>query len=291
MKALLFTKLQEWRDYRNQQGPEQTLGLVPTMGNLHLGHLSLVERALSENDKVLVTIFVNPKQFGPNEDFDHYPKTLDQDIQKIEERFPEREVLIFAPQSIEEIYPEGFSTSVYVNGLTTGQLCGESRPGHFEGVTTIVYKLFSLSRAHRAYFGQKDYQQFKVIEQMVIDLDISIELYSCPIVREENGLALSSRNQFLSSSEKETALGLISSLQECRKLFNKDHEFINQEKLEKIKTMWSKNLRWDYLELRDADDLGDIGERTNSIVALAAAYIGRTRLIDNLIFEHPRGQN
>lgn len=283
MKIQVFKQLQTWKDYRNQLAKNLSLGLVPTMGNLHVGHLSLIEKALGENDKVLVTIFVNPKQFGPGEDFEKYPRTLDQDLQKIQERFAEQasDVLVFAPSSMNEIYPQGFSTSVQVKGLTD-QLCGSSRPGHFEGVTTVVYKLFSMARAHKAYFGQKDYQQFKVIERMVIDLDIPISLETCPIIRDKDGLALSSRNQYLSSDEKEKALGLISALKESQQNFDEKH-------LKSIQKKWSEELKWDYLEARDADDLSPLHAQTQNVVVLAAAYAGSTRLIDNLIFKHPRG--
>lgn len=289
MKVQVFKQLQTWKDYRNQIADDLSLGLVPTMGNLHVGHLSLIEKALSENDKVLVTIFVNPKQFGPGEDFEKYPRTLEQDIQKIQERFADRdqEVLVFAPSSMNEIYPKGFSTSVRVTGLTE-QLCGNSRPGHFEGVTTVVYKLFSLARAHKAYFGQKDYQQFKVIERMVIDLDIPITLCACPIIRDEDGLALSSRNQYLSSSEKEKGLALISALRECQQQFLQ-HQKIDQTDLKRIQEKWGEGLKWDYLEARDADDLSPLHADTQNVVVLAAAHVGKTRLIDNLIFKHPRG--
>lgn len=287
MKTQVFNRLQEWKEYRDKLDKNLSLALVPTMGNLHSGHLSLIETALSENDKVLVTIFVNPKQFGPTEDFERYPRTLTEDLQKIEKHLPNQNILIFAPSSMEEIYPSGFSTHIHVSGLTD-QLCGKSRPGHFEGVTTVVYKLFSLARAHKAYFGQKDYQQFKVIERMVIDLDLPIHLHACPIVRDQEGLALSSRNQFLTSAQKEKAHGLISALKEYRKKFIQ-HQKIEAKEVQEIQEKWSEGLVWDYLEARDACDLTPINTQTQKIIVFAAAYVGSTRLIDNLIFEHPRG--
>lgn len=287
MKVQIFKQLRDWKDYRGQLDNNLTLGLVPTMGNLHLGHLSLIEKALDENDKVLVTIFVNPKQFAPHEDFESYPRTLDEDIQKIQEHLPNREVLVFAPHSMNEIYPKGFSTNIRVTGITD-QLCGSTRPEHFEGVTTVVYKLFTLARAHRAYFGQKDYQQFKVIQRMVTDLDIEIKLIACPIVRDQAGLALSSRNQYLSPQAKKSAIGLFMALKESQNLFLQHHK-IDKTDLKKIQDKWGQDLKWDYLEVRDADSLTLLQPGTQNVVVLAAAYIGETRLIDNLIFSHPRG--
>jgi pantoate--beta-alanine ligase len=261
----------------------ESLGLVPTMGNLHLGHLSLAQKALDENKHILVTIFVNPKQFGPNEDFERYPRTLEQDLELLSglKKNEDQVIYVFAPASIEEIYPIGFSTTISVKGVSE-KLCGLSRPGHFDGVTTVVYQLFALARAQKAYFGQKDYQQYKVIEKMVHDLCLDIELLCCPIIRDQDGLALSSRNQYLSADEKKAALILSQTLQSIQKK-------IEQGEFQKIDTVELKNensstVQWDYLEILDGENLNEISSETKQVVALGAINIGKTRLIDNLLF-------
>ncbi|GAE89106.1 pantoate-beta-alanine ligase [Acetivibrio straminisolvens JCM 21531] len=201
---------------RTQKSMGRTIGFVPTMGYLHEGHLSLVNMSLQNNDYTIMSIFVNPTQFGPNEDFDRYPRDMERDLKLAESAGVD---VVFAP-SVKEMYPDGYNTYVNVEGITE-VLCGKSRPGHFRGVTTIVAKLFNIVEPHRAYFGQKDAQQVAVIKKMVRDLNMNIEIITCPIVREEDGLAMSSRNVYLSPEERKSALILSKSLMESEELIKK----------------------------------------------------------------------
>lgn len=259
------------------------LGLVPTMGNLHEGHLSLAQESLKENKYTILTIFVNPKQFGPNEDFDSYPRTLEQDtslVSQLLEDNPGREVVIFAPDSIEEIYPDNFSTTISISGITN-ILCGAHRPGHFDGVTTVVYRLFVLSQAKRAYFGLKDFQQVKVIQKMINDLSLNIEMRTIPISRDEDGLAKSSRNQYLEESQRVEALHLPKTLVSLENIL-REQSWLKASL--PINEILEKNLadeRWDYLEILDADTLGEVNNNTKQVVLLGAYRVGKTRLIDN----------
>lgn len=279
MIKLIQTRSQ-WLEQRSQL--ENSLGLVPTMGNLHQGHLSLAQKALSENENILVTIFVNPKQFGPNEDFERYPRTLEQDLALLEslEKKSTQTIFVFAPKTLEEIYPQGFSSTISVKGISE-KLCGLSRPGHFDGVTTVVYQLFALAKADRAYFGQKDYQQFKVIEKMVKDLSLEIELYCCEIIRDQEGLALSSRNQYLKTDEKQVALTLQKTLKKIKhSLEERNFELSHLNDYQKNS---GDGLVWEYLEVLDADNLEKISPLTQTAVALGAVKIHQTRLIDNCL--------
>lgn len=257
------------------------VGFVPTMGYLHEGHESLIKKATDENDKVVVSIFVNPIQFGPKEDLSTYPRDLEQDS-KICERAGVS--IIFQPKN-EEIYFEDFSTYVDMKGLTSG-LCGKSRPTHFRGVCTIVTKLFNIVSPHRAYFGEKDAQQLAVIKRMVRDLNIDIEIIGCPIVREEDGLAKSSRNTYLSKAEREAAIILNKSLKVAKekieqgersseKIIKIVKDIIESEKLAKI----------DYIEVVDSFSMESVDKIENSILVAIAVFIGKTRLIDNFTYE------
>lgn len=279
----LIRKRNEFISWRKEISSSQKVGLVPTMGNLHAGHLSLVRKALEQNDQVIVTIFINPKQFGPNEDFDQYPRTLDQDREKLATLEGNERVTIFNPASSEEIYPENFQTTVSVNGIDK-VLCGKYRATHFEGVTTVVYQLFALTRAHQAYFGQKDFQQFKVIERMVKDLLLPIELHMCPIIREEDGLALSSRNQYLNSEQRAEAIKLNQSLLAIKEAYirhgkemalNKRAEFLDADQ------------RFQYLEILETEgltnEIPDLHRGFGKVVVAGAFILGDTRLIDNLL--------
>lgn len=257
-----------------------TIGLVPTMGNLHQGHLELVKRSLQRTQKTMVTIFVNPKQFGPNEDFEKYPRTLEADLLKLKELDGADNIVVFAPQSTLEIYPEGFNTTIEVQGLDN-LLCGANRPGHFKGVTTVVYQLFKLSGADMAFFGQKDFQQFKIIEKMVHDLSLEIELEMCPIIREPSGLALSSRNQYLSSSEREEARLIKETLDHLKELFLENRE----KALKKREDILFHEPRWQYLEVLDGSHLTEVSAKTNQVVVAGAFLMGDTRLIDNILFD------
>lgn len=258
-----------------------SIGFVPTMGYLHEGHQSLINKAVSENDKVVVSIFVNPMQFGPAEDLSSYPRDINRDAAICKAAGA---ALIFHPED-SEMYSDDFCTYVDMSGLTEG-LCGRSRPGHFRGVCTVVSKLFNIVNCDRAYFGQKDAQQLAVIKRMVRDLNIDIEIVGCPIVRENDGLAKSSRNTYLNEKERQAALIISHSLRVGRKLLDEGErsshnlidaitDCINKESLAKI----------DYIEVVDALSLEKTAEINRSVLVAAAVFIGKTRLIDNFIFE------
>jgi pantoate--beta-alanine ligase len=257
----------------------KSIGLVPTMGALHAGHLSLVRSARTQNHVVVVSIFVNPLQFGPREDFGKYPRTFDADCAKLEHEGVD---FVFAP-TVEEMYPEGAATYVSVEGLSE-KLDGKSRPGHFKGVTTVVSKLFHIVPADRAYFGQKDAAQVAVLRKMVRDQNIDIELMVCPIVREKDGLALSSRNSYLSAEERKQALVLHRALMrvqtmvdsgesDAAKLSSVAHELIAEEPGAKL----------DYLEIVNPDTLEPLADVKHGALVAVAAWFGATRLIDNLV--------
>ncbi|MBY0416200.1 MAG: pantoate--beta-alanine ligase [Bdellovibrionales bacterium] len=276
----VFTTRFDFEHYRNQLGLKK-IGLVPTMGNLHKGHISLVEKSIDENDITVITIFVNPKQFGPNEDFDKYPRTLDEDLAKISSIAllieSQKDIVVFAPKTNEEIYPEGFSTNISVGEKMTQKLEGRVRPSHFDGVTTVVYRLFSIVKAHTAYFGQKDVQQCLIINKMVRDLDIPVKIHIMPIVRNAEGLALSSRNQYLIGKEREEALILPQTILKIEKLIRtkQDYKIFVSEAL--------KDKRWDYLEILDAKNLEAPNDKTEELVIVAAFRSGTTRLLDNIL--------
>lgn len=255
------------------------IGFVPTLGALHEGHLSLIRQARSENDIVVISIFVNPIQFDRKKDFDSYPIGLESDLKLAESAGVD---LAFVP-SAEQMYSQGHSTFVKVEGTLTQVLCGAKRPGHFRGVTTIVCKLFNLVRPHRAYFGQKDAQQLRVIQQMVNDLNFDIEIVPMPTIREPDGLALSSRNKNLSLEEHQAALVISKSLnfasdliksgeRKPSKLKEKIVEFISKEPLAKI----------DYVSIVNANTLEEAAEISGEVLIALAVFIGNTRLIDNL---------
>ncbi|WP_018590527.1 pantoate--beta-alanine ligase [Terrisporobacter glycolicus] len=258
-----------------------SVGLVPTMGYLHQGHQSLIEKAAQENDKVVVSIFVNPRQFGPKEDLATYPRDFDRDKQICEFAGTD---LIFYP-SADVMYNKDFSTSVNMSGLTDN-LCGKSRPTHFTGVCTVVNKLFNIVTPDRAYFGQKDAQQLFIIKRMVRDLNINVEIVGCPIIREENGLAKSSRNTYLSDNERMAATVLNKSLIKAKDLIengisnvdsvlNIIKETIECEPLAKI----------DYINIVDIDSLRNVDSIDRSVLVAIAVYVNKTRLIDNFIYE------
>lgn len=258
------------------------VGLVPTMGNLHAGHIALVEKALQRTDYVVVTIFVNPLQFGANEDLDSYPRTLAEDQRKLLDAGAH---LVFAP-SVNEMYPEGMHghTIVSVPVVSEG-LCGASRPGHFDGVSTVVSKLFNIVQPDLAIFGQKDYQQLAVIRKMTHDLCLPVQIMGEPTVRAEDGLALSSRNGYLSDAERRVAPTLYQTLQwiagQVRNGRRDFRELVDEARI----VLTDAGLRPDYLDLRDAGSLQPVGAETVHMVVLAAAFLGKTRLIDNLCFE------
>jgi len=258
-----------------------TLGFVPTMGALHEGHLSLVRAAKQRCDRVAVSIFVNPTQFGPNEDFSKYPRTFDRDRELLE---GEGVDLLFAP-STEEMYPPGAITYVTVEELSE-KLDGKSRPGHFRGVTTVVSKLFNIIQPEVAFFGQKDAAQVAVIRRMVRDLNLPVEIAACPIVREPDGLAMSSRNRYLDANQRKTALVLSRSLSRVEELFAQgERDAQNLITAGKLLFGGELDVRLDYFEIVDPETLDAISTlRSPALVALAA-FVGSTRLIDNRLLQ------
>lgn len=274
--------IQEVRNFVKSQRTEgKSIGFVPTMGYLHEGHISLMKRAKEDNDVVVASIFVNPMQFGPNEDLDSYPRDLDHDAKLCEEVGVS---LIFNPEP-EEMYAPDFTTFVDMNGVTK-ELCGKSRPVHFRGVCTVVNKLFNIVTPDRAYFGQKDAQQLAVIKRMVRDLNMDIQIVGCPIVREEDGLAKSSRNTYLSADERKAALVLSRAIRlgeqmtkdgekDAAKIEKAMRETIEAEPLAKI----------DYVSIVDAVSIEPIEQLQGEILGAIAVYIGKTRLIDNFMMD------
>ncbi|MFG0289076.1 MAG: pantoate--beta-alanine ligase [Rhodopirellula sp. JB044] len=273
-----FRDIEEMRDWcRRQQRSGRTVGLVPTMGALHEGHLSLVRRANAECDCCVTTIFVNPTQFAAGEDLSRYPRPLEEDLDLL--RGEGVEAVFLPTDSV--MYPEGFGTYVSPPPVAR-RLEGESRPEHFRGVTTVVTKLFQIIPADAAFFGQKDYQQLRVVEHMVRDLNMPIRIVPCEIVREADGLAMSSRNRYLSESERETALSLSRALDRAAASFESGER--NVDSLEQtMKAELAKCDKVDYAVVADADTLEPLCEIEQRAVVLVAAHVGRTRLIDNRI--------
>lgn len=258
-----------------------TVGLVPTMGYLHEGHASLIKRAAAECDRVVVSVFVNPTQFGPNEDLESYPRDFEHDKALVAECGAH---LIFAPTP-DDMYSPGAATWVTVEGLTK-ELCGRSRPIHFRGVATVVNKLMNIAQPDRAYFGEKDAQQLAVIRRMVKDLNMPVEVVGCPIVREADGLAKSSRNTYLNAAERQAALVLSRSLAEGKKLLEAGEtkaqtvcaritEVINAEPAARI----------DYVQAVDADSIEPVAAVNGTVLFAIAVFIGKTRLIDNFYWK------
>lgn len=258
-----------------------TVGLVPTMGYLHEGHESLIKRAVAECDRVMVSVFLNPIQFAPNEDLATYPRDFAADTVLIKNAGAD---LVFHPEP-SELYAPDACTFVNVEGITS-ELCGKTRPTHFRGVCTVVSKLMNISQADRAYFGQKDAQQLAVVRRMVRDLNMNVEVIGCPIVREEDGLAKSSRNTYLSPAEREAALVLSRAVREGQRLMEEGERdaktilsamraIIEAEPLARI----------DYVEMVSWDGIKPVDVADSSVLVAMAVYIGKTRLIDNFIFE------
>jgi len=257
------------------------LGLVPTMGALHEGHLSLIRAAKAKSDVVASSIFVNPTQFGPNEDFSRYPRDLEKDMALLEREGVD---LVFVP-SVEVMYPQQSVTWVTVEGLSE-RLCGKSRPGHFRGVATVVAKLFNIVEPDLAFFGQKDAAQLAVIRRMVRDLNMPVAIEACPIVREADGLALSSRNAYLSPQQRQDALVLFRSLLRVRELFA-DGERNPAILIKAAKNVLSGSsaVRLDYFEIVDPDELTPLALINQPALVAVAAFVGNTRLIDNIVLE------
>jgi pantoate--beta-alanine ligase len=260
------------------------LGLVPTMGALHEGHLSLIRAAKSQSDAVAASIFVNPLQFGPNEDLAKYPRDFDRDCGLLKKEGVD---LLFAP-SVEEMYPAGAVTHVTVEGLSD-KLCGKSRPGHFRGVTTVVSKLFHIVEPDVTFFGQKDAAQLAIIRRMVRDLNFPVEIEACPIVRESDDLAMSSRNAYLNAEERKAALVLYRTLKRVQELFDQGER--NAARLTDAGErafVEEKSVRLDYLEIVDPDSLDSLTEVKITALTAVAGFVGTTRLIDNVVLQEKK---
>ena len=285
--SALRTALQSYRGQKNdnQDGP-QRIALVPTMGNLHAGHLELVKIAKQHADIVVVSIFVNPTQFGAGEDFDSYPRTLDEDVAKLATVDTD---YVFAP-SIEEMYPVLPPPTSVLAGAITTQLCGQSRPGHFDGVGIVVSKLFNIVRPDMAVFGQKDYQQLAIIKQLVRDLSYPIEIIGAPIVRAADGLALSSRNQYLSATERQAAPVIHQALQYLAKQLERGEQ--SQQAVQSLLAETHQRITdagfiIDYLDIKTdtleslTNDTVTFNAENKNLMILVAAWLGRARLLDN----------
>lgn len=278
---MVVEKIQDVREIiKSQKKQNKKIGLVPTMGYLHDGHLSLIKKAKENSDFVCASIFVNPIQFGPNEDYDKYPRDVERDIKLLENQGCD---LVFIP-SVEEMYPDERLTTITVRKITD-KLCGAYRPGHFDGVCTVVAKLFNIFTPDIAVFGQKDAQQVAVIKKMVEDLNMPVEIIASPIVRDKDGLALSSRNTYLTDEERRAALILNKSLKEAEKLL-----VSGERSAEKILDAVRKTLedepqcKVQYVSCVDPDTLDDLNTICDKALIAIACYIGNTRLIDNLLW-------
>ncbi|MBR2214718.1 MAG: pantoate--beta-alanine ligase [Selenomonadaceae bacterium] len=268
-----------------QKKADKTIGLVPTMGALHEGHLSLMRAARAKCDVVIASVFVNPTQFGPSEDYDAYPRQFEDDCRLLAEIPVDA---VFHPEPA-EMYPRGYSTYVEVAGDITKKLCGARRPGHFRGVATVVTKLINLARADEAFFGQKDAQQVVVVRRFVTDLNLNVHINMVPIVREESGLARSSRNAYLSAAEKEAAGVLSRSLRKAEASFRQGEKNAETLKALVLREIQSEPMaEIDYVELYSFPDLEPLPEVTEDALLAVAVKFGQTRLIDNVILEGGR---
>jgi pantoate--beta-alanine ligase len=279
MGTKLIKSIQEMKEIvKNLKSKGKSIGFVPTMGYLHEGHKSLLECSKKDNDITILSVFVNPIQFGENEDFDKYPRDINRDLEIANSVGVD---YLFNPD-YKEMYPEGYSTYVVMESLVD-KLCGAYRPGHFKGVLTIVNKLFNIVKPDRAYFGKKDYQQYKVIQKMVKDLNMDVEVIGCPLIREKDGLAMSSRNKYLSPEERKSALSLSKALFEAKKRFEEGET--NPDKLkELIKNIINSypNTKIQYVEIVDSETLESKEKVEKGDVIALAVFVGSTRLIDNI---------
>lgn len=277
---ITISGIRDMKSWANEaQGQNLAIGFVPTMGYLHDGHMSLVQRARSENGLVVASIFVNPTQFGPNEDLELYPRDTEGDEQKLQAAGVDA---LFFPDSI-QLYGPAYQTYVNVENVSL-PLCGSSRPGHFKGVATIVLKLFNIIKPTRAYFGQKDFQQLQVIRRMVSDLNVDVSVIGCPTVRETDGLAMSSRNSYLHVSERKQAVVLNQSLLLAKSMFDAG-EISSSSILEAVVNRISRepDARIDYVRIVDSETLSDVDQASSASLVALAVRIGKTRLIDNMI--------
>lgn len=266
------------QEARNQG---QRVGIVPTMGYFHEGHLSLIRRAREENDLVVVSLFVNPIQFGPKEDLATYPRNLKRDQELAAGAGAD---ILFTPDAV-DMYPSNYQTYVEVTEVSQN-LCGASRPGHFRGVATVVLKLFNIVKADRAYFGEKDAQQLRVIRRMAMDLNLDLEIIGCPIIRENDGLAMSSRNVYLNEQERQAALVLYRALQTAKQLIEtgeRDPKIINRQ----MQAVFGAEplASTDYIEIVASDTIKPLTELAGEVLIAVAAKVGKTRLIDNMTLQ------
>ncbi len=270
-------ELRRWR-------AEQTgcsVGFVPTMGYLHEGHLALVRRARAENERVVVSIFVNPLQFGPQEDYERYPRDLERDLALLR---AERVDLVFAPP-VEEMYPPGFATTVVVSGPVAERLEGEARPGHFRGVATVVTRLLNLVQPHRAYFGWKDAQQVLVVRRLVSDLALPVEIVPVPTVREPDGLAMSSRNVYLTPEERRVAAALPQALFAALERFRTGERAAEVLRRTVRDALAGTPVRLEYVSVSDRESFEEVERVERPALLLVAAWVGTTRLIDNVLLD------
>ena len=274
-----FKKMRSFSQRQRELG--RTIGLVPTMGYLHSGHLSLIKRAKKDCDLVVVSIYVNPTQFGPGEDYKRYPRDLERDKELAEAAGAN---LLFAPSN-KEMYPDGYHTFIYVEKLSE-RLCGISRPTHFRGVATVVAKLFNIVKPDKSYFGWKDAQQLIVIKKMVKDLNLNIKVIGLPTVREKDGLAVSSRNKYLSKEERKIAPTLYQALVKAKRMVNSGER--NAEKIlkEAKKIIEGRKIKIDYFKVVNLTDLADIKRIEKNTLIAVAAWVGKTRLIDNILLRN-----
>lgn len=279
---VVVQKIQEMKEIVKRLKKEgKSIGFVPTMGYLHEGHLSLVRLSKQQNDITIMSIFVNPIQFGPNEDYDKYPRDFERDKSLAEKEGVD---YIFYP-SVKEMYPEDFKTVVSVKKITE-IMCGKSRPGHFDGVATVVLKLFNIVNPDRAYFGQKDAQQLAVIKQMVKDLNLDVEIIPCPIVREQDGLAMSSRNVYLSEEERKSAAVLYRALNLAKEMIEKGEKDVSSIKraMEEM-ILKEKYTKIDYIEFVNNETFEIISKVEGKVLIALAVFVGKARLIDNIVVE------
>jgi pantoate--beta-alanine ligase len=272
-----------WMREKAQQArlEQRLIGFVPTMGALHAGHMELVKRARKECSPVYASIFLNPKQFGPNEDLSKYPRPLEVDVEKLEAEHTDG---LFLPDAA-EIYPHGFSTYVQVDGISE-RLEGKTRPGHFRGVSTVVLKLLEIVQPHFAYFGRKDAQQVRIVQQMVRDLNLNTEIVVCPIVREADGLAMSSRNVYLGEKDRKTAPVLHRALQTAEKEVRAGQRDSLELQRAVLKVIGAEpRARVDYVEIVDAETFEPVARMARRCYVVVAVFFGRTRLIDNMLIE------
>lgn len=273
----IYKTIAETREALAGEALKNKIGFVPTMGALHKGHLSLVERCHSESDLTVVSIYVNPTQFGPQEDLNHYPRNLEKDIDLLRNYHVD---IVFTPDDV-QMYPEGYCTWVQVEGLSD-ILCGASRPGHFRGVATIVLKLMHIVNPKFMFMGMKDYQQIIVLEKMIEDLNLETKIVRCPIVREPDGLAMSSRNSYLTPDERQRATCLIKALKNAQKMVNEGYLESSILISEAENIIKQANGRIDYIKIVDGSTLQELPEVRSGSRMMLAVYIGNTRLIDNI---------